>query len=213
MVVHPAHGHRTGTLVNAVLAHCPELADSEDRLRPGIVHRLDKDTSGLIVIAKNDRARRHLQQQFKARTVRRVYLALLEGRVEPEMGRIEAPIGRDPHRRQHMAVVPQGGRYAETEYRAIEYLRNYTLVEAFPRTGRTHQVRVHFAWLGYPVAGDPVYGRRKSPPGLRRQFLHAQALGLRLPGNEEYVEFAAELPQDLQEVLRQLRGYLMSGDS
>lgn len=206
MVVHPAHGHADGTLVNALLAHYPDLARSEDRLRPGIVHRLDQDTSGLIIVARNARARRHLQRQFKARTVRKVYLALLEGRIEPVMGRIEAAIGRDPRQRQRMAVLPQGGRPAETEYRMLEYVRDYTLVKAIPRTGRTHQIRVHFAWLGYPVAGDPVYGRRKRPPALRRQFLHAQALVFRLPGSDEVVELEADLPEDLQEVLRYLRG-------
>lgn len=208
MVVHPAYGHLDGTLVNALLAHYPNLVESEDRLRPGIVHRLDKDTSGLIIVAKNDEARKHLQRQFKARVVRKVYLALLEGQIEPSAGRIEAPIGRDPRQRQRMAVLPQGGRPAETEYRVLEYLRDHTLVEAIPRTGRTHQVRVHFAWLGHPVAGDSVYGRRKRPPTLRRQFLHAQALGFKLPANDEYVEFEAKLPEDLREVLRQLRGQL-----
>jgi 23S rRNA pseudouridine1911/1915/1917 synthase len=212
MVVHPAYGHRTGTLVNAVLAHYPDLARVGDARRPGIVHRLDKDTSGLIVVAKNDAARRHLQHQFKRREVYKVYLALLEGRLEPVRGAIEAPIGRDKRHRKRMTVV-KGGREARTDYRVVEYFdragtrsRPYILVEAWPKTGRTHQVRVHFASIGHPLAGDPVYGFRKQRLGLRRQFLHAQTLGFRLPGSDEYIEFTAELPDDLRAVLEELRG-------
>jgi len=213
MVVHPAYGHSTGTLVNAVLAHCPELAKAEDELRPGIVHRLDKDTSGLIIVAKNEGARRHLQRQFKAREVRKVYLALLEGWLEPARGVIEAPIGRDKNRRKRMAVVKEG-REARTEYQVVEYFGHeasrvsppYTLVEAEPKTGRTHQVRVHFAFIGHPVAGDRVYGFRKQRlKGLRRQFLHARALGFRLPGSDEYIELTTGLPDDLRVVLEELR--------
>jgi 23S rRNA pseudouridine1911/1915/1917 synthase len=213
MVVHPAYGHRTGTLVNAVLAHCPHLARAEGDPRPGIVHRLDKDTSGLIIVAKNDAARRHLQRQFKRREVKKVYVALLEGRLEPARGVIEAPIGRDKKRRKRMAVV-EGGRQARTEYRVAEYFaggtgkvsRLYTLVEAQPATGRTHQVRVHFASIGHPLAGDPVYGFRKQHlSSLHRQFLHAQTLGFRLPGSDQYVELTAELPDDLRVVLEELR--------
>ncbi len=215
MVVHPAYGHRTGTLVNAVLAHCPDLAGVGDDLRPGIVHRLDKDTSGLIIVAKNDSACRHLQRQFKRREVHKVYVALLEGCLEPVRGVIEAPIGRDKKRRKRMAVV-EGGREARTEYTVVEYFgdkaghqaRPYTLVEAEPKTGRTHQVRVHFASIGHPLAGDPVYGFRKQRlSGLRRQFLHAQTLGFRLPGSDEYIELTAELPDDLRAVLEELRGH------
>ena len=214
MVVHPAYGHRTGTLVNAILARCPDLAGAEGDLRPGIVHRLDKDTSGLIIVAKNDSARRHLQRQFKRREVRKVYVALLEGHLEPLQGVVEAPIGRDKKRRKRMAVV-EGGREAHTEYRVAEYFdgrmgkvsRLYTLVEAEPKTGRTHQVRVHFASIGHPLTGDPVYGFRKQRlSGLHRQFLHAQTLGFRLPGSGEYIELTAELPDDLRAVLEELRG-------
>jgi 23S rRNA pseudouridine1911/1915/1917 synthase len=221
MVVHPAYGHRTGTLVNAVLAHCPEIADVGDILRSGIVHRLDKETSGLIIVAKNNAVRQHLQRQFKRREVKKVYLALVEGHLEPAQGLIEAPIGRDPRRRKRMAVVKvgEGGREAQTEYRVVEYFilkvggvsRLYTLVEAQPVTGRTHQVRVHFAFVGYPLVGDPVYGFRKQRlavyglPPLGRQFLHAQRLGFHLPHSNEYVEFRAELPTDLREMLERLR--------
>lgn len=221
MVVHPAYGHRTGTLINAILAHCPEIAGVGDTLRSGIVHRLDKETSGLIIVAKNDAARQHLQRQFKRREVKKVYLALVEGHLKPERGLIEAPIGRDPRRRKRMAVmkVEKGGREAQTKYRVVEYFalqvggisRLYTLVEAQPVTGRTHQVRVHFAFLGHPLVGDPVYGFRKQRlagyglPPLDRQFLHAQSLGLHLPHSNQYVEFRAELPTDLREVLERLR--------
>ncbi|MBM4463984.1 MAG: RluA family pseudouridine synthase [Chloroflexi bacterium] len=208
MVVHPAYGHRTGTLVNAVLAHCPELARAEDALRPGIVHRLDKDTSGLIIVAKNDLACRHLQRQFKRREVKKVYLALLEGSLEPARGVIEAPIGRDKKRRKRMAVM-RGGREARTEYQVVEYFHGgggYTLVEAEPRTGRTHQVRIHFASIGHPLAGDLVYGFRKQRlSSLQRQFLHARTLGFRLPGSDEYIELMAELPDDLRVVLEELK--------
>jgi 23S rRNA pseudouridine1911/1915/1917 synthase len=220
MVVHPAYGHRTGTLVNAVLAHCPEIAGVGDTLRSGIVHRLDKETSGLIIVAKNDAARQHLQWQFKRREVKKVYLALVEGHLEPARGLIEAPIGRDPRRRKRMAVVKaEEGREAHTRYRVVEYFalqvrgmpRLYTLVEAQPVTGRTHQVRVHFAFIGHPLVGDPVYGFRKQRladyglPPLGRQFLHAQSLGLHLPRSNQYAEFRAELPADLREVLERLR--------
>jgi 23S rRNA pseudouridine1911/1915/1917 synthase len=221
MVVHPAYGHRTGTLVNAVLAHCPEIADVGDTLRSGVVHRLDKETSGLIIVAKNEAAHQHLQRQFKRREVKKVYLALVEGHLEPARGLIEAPIGRDPRRRKRMAVVKaeEGGREAQTKYQVVEYFalqvggtsRLYTLVEAQPVTGRTHQVRVHFAFIGHPLVGDPVYGFRKQRladyglPPLRRQFLHAQSLGLYLPHSNQFVEFRAELPTDLREVLERLR--------
>jgi 23S rRNA pseudouridine1911/1915/1917 synthase len=221
MVVHPAYGHRTGTLVNAVLAHCPETSGVGDTLRSGIVHRLDKETSGLIIVAKNEAARQHLQRQFKRREVKKVYLALVEGHLEPGRGLIEAPIGRDPRRRKRMSVLKakKGGREAQTNYRVIEYFdievggksRLYTLVEAQPVTGRTHQVRVHFAFIGHPLVGDPVYGFRKQRladyglPPLDRQFLHAQSLALHLPHSNQYVEFRAELPTDLREVLERLR--------
>ncbi len=223
MVVHPAYGHRTGTLVNAVLAHCPQIAEAGDTLRSGIVHRLDKDTSGLVIVAKNEAARRHLQRQFKRREVKKVYLALVEGHLEPRRGLIEAPIGRDPRHRKRMAVVraKEGGREARTEYQVVEYFaprlgkvsRSYTLVKARPVTGRTHQVRVHFAFIGHPLVGDPLYGFRRQRlavagygmPPLDRQFLHAQSLGFHLPHSDQYVEFRAELPPDLQELLERLR--------
>jgi 23S rRNA pseudouridine1911/1915/1917 synthase len=206
MVVHPAPGHGGGTLVNALLAHCPELAGSGDD-RPGIVHRLDRDTSGLILVAKSDPVRRALQRQFQDRQVRKTYLALLEGSLQPAWGRIEAPIGRDPHHRQRMAVLP-GGREAVTEYHVLElYARaagEYTLVEAQPRTGRTHQIRVHLASIGHPVVGDRVYGRRRSPLPVPRQFLHAWRLGFEHPLTGQHLELEAPLPADLAAVLELL---------
>ncbi len=212
MVVHPAAGHAAGTLVNAVLAHSPHISVGGVE-RPGIVHRLDADTSGLIVIAKNDAALHELQAQFKSRGVHKTYLALVEGHITPPRGIIDAPIGRDPKRRQRMAVLPNPGsaaaRNAVTVYRTVATLGNYTLVEAEPQTGRTHQIRVHFAFLGYPIVGDVVYGRKKNPLGLARQFLHAWKLSLALPGKGR-ADFTAPLAHDLRDVLASL-GYKNPG--
>lgn len=205
MVVHPAFGHVGGTLVNAVLAHCPDLSGVGGELRPGIVHRLDKDTSGLIVVAKGDTALRNLQAQFKGREVRKVYLALAEGHVTPATGLIDAPIGRDPKARKKMAVVAKGGREAQTEYQVRENYEAHTLVEAHPLTGRTHQIRIHMAFIGHPIAGDPIYGFRKQRARSPRLFLHAARLGFRLPGSGEWREFQAPLPDDLVRVLETLR--------
>ncbi|MEK7310589.1 MAG: RluA family pseudouridine synthase, partial [Chloroflexota bacterium] len=185
MVVHPAAGHPGGTLVNAVLAHAPDLEGVGDERRPGIVHRLDRDTSGLIVVAKNDRAHRHLQSQFKDRVAQKLYLALVVGKPPSPTGRIEAPIGRDPKNRQRMAVTSgDSGRDATTVYRTVESFKQFTLIEAEPKTGRTHQIRVHLTFLGCPIAGDPLYATPRSVgvrlPGLHRQFLHATRLTLAL---------------------------------
>jgi 23S rRNA pseudouridine1911/1915/1917 synthase len=204
LVVHPAAGHRRGTLLNALLARYPDLPlDQEER--PGIVHRLDKDTSGLIVVARSREAREHLQAQFKAREVLKVYLALVDGVVEPTKGVIEASIGRDSRDRKRMAVVQSGGRKAVTEFRVLERLGEYTLLDTRPRTGRTHQVRVHLAFLGHPVVGDSVYGRRKQHLGLERQFLHAHRLAFRHPSSGRKVDLVSELPPDLERVLEMLR--------
>lgn len=204
MVVHPALGHPSGTLVNAVLAHDPSLADVGGPDRAGIVHRLDKDTSGLILIAKDEVTRAALQRQFKRRQVKKTYLALVEGHVYPREGIIEAPVGRDKRQRKRMAVVRQG-RAARTMYRAIEYFENHTLLEVWPHTGRTHQVRVHLAWLGYPVVGDTVYGYRRQRLLKSRHFLHAAGLRLTHPATDEEVEFKAPLPPKLAAVLKRLR--------
>ncbi|MCL4487566.1 MAG: RluA family pseudouridine synthase [Chloroflexi bacterium] len=205
MVVHPATGHTRGTLANAVLAHAPDVNVGGAK-RPGIVHRLDSETSGLIVVAKNDAAMQQLQAQWKSRLVKKTYLALLEGRVDPPNGKIDAPIGRDFKNRQKMAVVTRGhARIAVTVFHTLANLAGYTLVRAEPETGRTHQIRVHFAFLGHPVIGDAVYGKKNNPFGLTRQFLHAWKLALVLPSGRP-AEFEAPLPADLVAVLEQV-GY------
>jgi 23S rRNA pseudouridine1911/1915/1917 synthase len=215
MVVHPAAGHWHGTLVNAVLHHCPDMEGVGGVHRPGIVHRLDKDTSGLILVAKNDRAHRDLQSQFKGREVEKSYLALVCGLVFPSSGEIAAAVGRDPHQRKRMAVVPDG-RTAVTHYETLGAYGKHTLLACRPLTGRTHQIRVHLAHIGYPIVGDTVYGGRRPgsrepgrSPGSRdkppvpcpRQFLHAHRIGFRLPTTGEKVEFTSPLPADLQAVL------------
>jgi 23S rRNA pseudouridine1911/1915/1917 synthase len=205
MVVHPAAGHSTGTLVHAALAHAPEMEGIGGELRPGVVHRLDKDTSGLIMVAKNDQAHRWLQNQFRARRVKKTYLALVDGKPPTPTGRVEAPIGRDSAMRRRMAVVPPGkGREAVTEYLVIESFSEHTLVEAHPLTGRTHQIRLHMAFLGCPIAADTLYGHRHPSVPLERHFLHAARLEVILPGEAEARVFDAPLPDDLQECLKYL---------
>ena len=198
LTVHPAPGHPSHTLVNAILSHFPRLADIGDSLRPGVVHRLDKDTSGVMLVAKNRIAQLNLADQFKAHSVFKAYLVLVKGHLTPEQGIIEAPMGRDPRNRKRMAVVSEG-REARTEYRVIKYIGNYTLLEVMPETGRTHQIRVHLSAIGYPVVGDKVYGVKS--PYLSRQFMHASHLGFKLPSTGEYVEFTSELPPDLEQAL------------
>ena len=205
MVVHPAVGHIRGTLANAALWHDPDLEGVGGEKRPGIVHRLDKDTSGLIVIAKNDAAHQWLQDQFKDRMVSKTYLALVDGKPPTPSGRIEAPIGRDPSHRQKMAVTSESrGRAAVTEYFTRESFEAHTMLEAHPLTGRTHQIRVHLAFIGCPVAGDTVYGHRKVILPLTRQFLHAFRLKICLPGESQPRTFETPLPDDLQACLDQL---------
>ncbi|MFN2271764.1 MAG: RluA family pseudouridine synthase [Anaerolineae bacterium] len=204
MVVHPGAGHTSGTLVNAVLAHCPQVADVGGADRAGVVHRLDKDTSGLILVAKDEATRTALQRQFKRRQVVKTYLALVEDQVQPSEGIIEASVGRDKRQRKKMAVT-RSGREAQTTYRAIEYFPAHTLLEVHPHTGRTHQVRVHLAWLGYPIVGDTIYGRRRQRLLRSRHFLHAARLRFTHPNTGEEVEFEAPLPQKLANVLDQLR--------
>lgn len=206
LVVHPAAGHESGTLVNAVMGLIPDLEGIGGELRPGIVHRLDKDTSGLILIAKNERAHRYLQDQFRLREVKKVYLALVDGKPPTPNGRIEAPIARDPAHRKQMAVVPPGkGRDAVTEYFTRETFAQHTLVEAHPLTGRTHQIRLHMAFVGCPIVGDTLYGRRKVSLPLHRRFLHAARLTVRLPGEKQPRTFESPLPPELEQVLQQLR--------
>jgi 23S rRNA pseudouridine1911/1915/1917 synthase len=206
MVVHPSPGHDQGTLVHAALGYIPELEGIGGEERPGIVHRLDKDTSGLIVIAKNDLAHRWLQEQFKSREVEKIYLALVDGKPPTPAGRVEAPIGRNTTHRKLMAVVPlEKGRQAVTEYRTLETFPAHTLLEVHPLTGRTHQIRVHLAFLNCPVAADTVYGKRKPTVALQRHFLHASRLKIVLPNEKEPRVFEAPLPADLQSVLDYLR--------
>lgn len=206
MVVHPGAGHATGTLVHAALAHAPDIQGVGGELRPGIVHRLDKDTSGLILIAKNDQAHRWLQNQFRCRQVEKTYLALVDGQPPTRRGRIEAAIGRDPAHRKKMAVVPPGkGRSAISEYHTLETFSDHTLLEVHPITGRTHQIRLHLAYLGCPITGDTVYGRKKASLPLARHFLHAARLKIQLPGEESPRVFEAPLPLDLTDTLNRLR--------
>jgi 23S rRNA pseudouridine1911/1915/1917 synthase len=204
LTVHPSPGHPSGTLVNALLAACPDLRGIAGTLRPGIVHRLDKDTSGLMVVAKNDRAQRSLQRQLKDREVHKTYLALVDGIPKPREGLVEAPIGRHPKNRKKMAVVA-GGRESATRYRVREEIAGgrYSLLEVQPITGRTHQIRVHMAALGHPVAGDGTYGRRSAV--IERQFLHAHKLAFAMPLGGRPVEFESPLPADLREALRRLQ--------
>ena len=204
MVVHPAARMVSGTLVNALLAHCPQVADVGGPDRAGIVHRLDRETSGLIVVAKNPEAHAALQRQFKRRLVRKTYVALVEGQVQPREGIIEVPIGRDPKDRTRMAVS-RTGRPAVTQYRVVEVFPQYTLLEVRPHTGRTHQIRVHLAWLGYPVVGDRVYGRRRQTLMPDRHFLHARDLAFTHPVTGEKLALSAPLPPELASVLNQLR--------
>lgn len=201
MTVHPAPGNEDRTLANAVLAHAQDVEGIGGERRPGIVHRLDKDTSGLIVVAKNERAHANLSDQFKSREVSKVYLALVVGHPSPPEADIDAPIGRHPNDRQRMAIVSTG-RPAITRYRVVTSYSRSTLVEARPRTGRTHQIRVHLASVRHPVVGDTTYGRPAE--GLSRQFLHAHHLGFTHPASGQNIRFTAELPSDLRSYLDRL---------
>ena len=206
MVVHPAAGHATGTLVQAALAHAPEMEGIGGEQRPGVVHRLDKDTSGLILMAKDDRTHRWLQDQFRLRKVKKVYLALVDGKPPTPNGRVEAPIGRSTSQRKKMAVVtPEKGRAAVSEYLTVESFPDHTLLEVHPLTGRTHQIRLHMAFLECPIVADTVYGRRHPSLPLKRHFLHAERLAITLPGETEPRVFEAPLPPDLSRVLDDLR--------
>ena len=203
MVVHPGYGHPGGTLVNGLLAHWPGIAEVGGANRAGIVHRLDKETSGLLVVAKDEATCTALQRQFKRRQVFKTYLALVEGRMHPREGIIEVPVGRHKHQRKKMAVV-RTGREASTTYRAVEYFGDHTLLEVRPLTGRTHQIRVHLAWFGFPVVGDTIYGRRRQRLLPTRHFLHASRLRFVHPATCEDVEFESPVPPELRAVLKQL---------
>ena len=202
MVVHPAQGHLNGTLVQALLAHDSFIQGIGGIQRPGIVHRLDRDTSGVVLVAKNERSYHWLQEQFKSRKVEKTYYALVDGHPPTATGRIEIGIQRDPHNRKKMAVAyGEGGRKAITEYRTFRDFKNHSLLEIKLLTGRTHQIRVHMAYLGCPIAGDTVYGHKNPSVPLGRQFLHAYSLCVVLPGEEKKREFIAEIPIELQNIL------------
>ena len=206
MVVHPAVGHADGTLVNAVLGYDPEIEGIGGEERPGVVHRLDKETSGLILLAKNERAHRWLQDQFRLRRVDKTYLALVDGRPPTPSGRVEAHIGRDPSHRKRMSIVSESrGREAISEYKTLESFKSHTLLEFHPLTGRTHQIRLHCEFLGCPIVGDKVYGRKKTSVDIDRHFLHAVRLKIILPGETEPRTFEAPLPDELENVLAALR--------
>jgi 23S rRNA pseudouridine1911/1915/1917 synthase len=207
MVVHPAAGHSTGTLVHAMLGYDPEIEGIGGEGRPGIVHRLDKQTSGLIVLAKNDKALLWLQDQFRLRKVEKTYLALVDGKPPTPSGRVEAAIGRDRSHRKKMAILPEDrGREAISEYKTLEVFSNHTLLEFHPLTGRTHQIRLHCAFLGCPIAGDEIYGKKKPSINIGRHFLHAKKLIITLPGENHKRIFEIPLPVELEEVLIGLRG-------
>lgn len=203
MVVHPAAGHPSHTLVNALLYHTRDLADSPEGFRPGIVHRIDKDTSGLLMVAKNAAARESLEKQLAAKSNKRQYLAIVHGNFAEEEGTIDAPIGRNPKDRKQMAVVEKGKR-AVTHFKVLEQYQGYSLVECQLETGRTHQIRVHMAYIGHPLAGDPLYGPRKTLPG-HGQFLHAKTLGFKQPSTGEWLEFSVQPPEIFQQTVADLR--------
>lgn len=206
MVVHPAPGHEDGTLVNALLAHCGEsLSGVGGERRPGIVHRIDKDTSGLLIAAKNDFAHRALAAQLKDHTLARTYACIVCGNIREDSGTIDAPIGRDPADRKKMCVTKKDGREAVTHWRVLERFAGYTLLECWLETGRTHQIRVHLAWRSHPILGDTVYGHKKPELGVDTQCLHARELTFVHPRTGEHVTVSCELPEYFQELLRKLR--------
>lgn len=203
MVVHPAPGHTTGTVVNGLMYHVKDLSGINGVLRPGIVHRIDKDTSGLLMVAKNDKAHVSLVDQLVAKSVTRVYTALVHGHIPHDNGTIDAPIGRDPKDRQSMGVIDKG-KHAVTHFKVLERFGDYTLVECRLETGRTHQIRVHMKYIGYPLVGDPKYGPKKTID-FGGQVLHAGTLGFNHPATGEYMEFSSPLPADYQNLLDELR--------
>ena len=204
MVVHPAPGNYTGTLVNALLYHCSNLSGINSAIRPGIVHRLDKDTSGIMIVAKNDAAHISLSQQIQSKTAVRTYLAVVRGNIKTDSGTIETQIARDKTDRKKMAVVKEGGRDAITDYEVLERFGKYTLVRCKLRTGRTHQIRVHMEYLGYPLVGDPKYSPMKTPFGIKGQALHSHTLGFTHPRTGERMKFEAPLPEDMHKIITRL---------
>ena len=205
MVVHPAAGNYSGTLVNALLYHCKNLSGINGVIRPGIVHRLDKDTSGIMICAKNDAAHVSLSEQIQSKTAQRTYLAVVRGNIKTDSGVIETQIARDKDDRKKMAVVKEGGRNAVTEYEVVERFGKYTIVKCKLKTGRTHQIRVHMEYLGYPLVGDPKYSPMKTPFSINGQALHSLTLAFDHPRTGERMEFEASLPEDLHKVVTRLR--------
>ncbi|MBQ8164535.1 MAG: RluA family pseudouridine synthase [Clostridia bacterium] len=205
MVVHPAPGNYSGTLVNALMYHCGELSDINGVKRPGIVHRIDKDTTGLLVVAKNNKAHHSLAEQLKVHDVARTYYAIVEGVIKENTGTVDAPVGRHPTDRKKMCVNIKNGKSAVTHFKVLERFEKCTFVECRLETGRTHQIRVHMSYIGHPVTGDPVYGI-KNPRGMTGQALHAGRIEFSHPATEEKVSFSAPLPDDFESLLSKLRG-------
>ncbi|HHV59942.1 MAG TPA: RluA family pseudouridine synthase [Clostridiaceae bacterium] len=207
MVVHPAAGNFSGTLVNALLSHCKDsLSDINGIIRPGIVHRIDKDTTGVLVVAKNNRAHEVLSQKLKNHDIVRVYEAIADGVIKEDEATIDAPIGRHPTDRKKMAVNVKNSREATTHFKVLERFPKHTYIECRLETGRTHQIRVHMAYIGHPLLGDKVYGKKKQPFDLEGQVLHAKVLGFEHPISGKYMEFTAELPEYFKDILRDFRG-------
>lgn len=205
MVVHPAAGNYSGTLVNALLYHCKNLSGINGVIRPGIVHRLDKDTSGIMICAKNDAAHVSLSEQIQSKTAQRTYMAVVRGNIKSDSGVIETQIARDKNDRKKMAVVKEGGRDAVTEYEVLERFGKYTIVKCKLKTGRTHQIRVHMEYLGYPLVGDPKYSPMKTPFSINGQALHSWTLTFTHPRTQEVMSFEAPLPEDMKKIVTRLR--------
>lgn len=205
MVVHPATGIYTGTLVNALLAHCKDLSGINGEIRPGIVHRLDKDTSGVMIAAKNDIAHISLAEQIKNKTAVRQYLAIVHGNIKEEQGIIDGAIGRDAKDRKKMAIVFENGKSAVTKFKVVERFGNYTLVQCKLMTGRTHQIRVHMTYIGHPLVGDPKYGGVKSAFKISGQALHSKSLTFIHPTTKQEMFFSAPLPEDMERILKNIR--------
>lgn len=206
MVVHPAAGNYTGTLVNAILFHCKSLSSINGVIRPGIVHRIDKDTSGLLMVAKNDAAHRSLADQLASHSITRAYRAVVYHNFQEDEGTVNAPIGRDPKNRLKMAVTQQNSKEAVTHYKVLQRFGAFTYIEARLETGRTHQIRVHMAYINHPLLGDAVYGPKKKAMGIESQMLHAKLLGFRHPKTGEYMEFDSVLPHEFENVIKKLGG-------
>lgn len=211
MVVHPAPGNFSGTLVNAILYHCETLSSINGVIRPGIVHRIDKDTSGLLMVAKNDQAHRNLAAQLAEHSITRAYEAIVWHNLKEDKGTVDAPLGRDPKNRLRMAVVKEGGRRAVTHYRVLKRFGRFTYMEARLETGRTHQIRVHMAYINHPLLGDSLYGPKNSYPGVATQALHARKLGFIHPSTGNYMEFESQLPEEFQSLLAKLEAEKAGG--